>query len=179
MGWYGTFSGGFGGYLDAIIQLNVRATSLLTRLMLEELKSHPHAYILNVSSMAAFSPIPYKTIYPASKAFIYSFSRGLSEELKGTSVKVSVLNPGPILTNPDVIARIMKQGIFGRMGLLTAGAISRIALKAVAENKKVVIPGFFNNFNHWLMRLFPETLRLRILGNVIQREIVKTKPKAA
>jgi short-subunit dehydrogenase len=165
-------------YLDAIIQLNVRATSILTRLLLEELKSHPRAYILNVSSMAAFSPIPYKTIYPASKAFVYSFSRGLSEELKGTPVRVAVLNPGPILTNPDVITRIMRQGIFGKMGLLTAGTISRITLSAIFEGKHVIIPGFFNNFNHWLMKFFPESFRLRILGNVIQREIVKFKQSA-
>lgn len=165
-------------YLDNIIQLNIRATSLLTRLLLSELKSHPKAYILNVSSMAAFSPIPYKTIYPASKAFIYSFSRGLSEELKGTSVKVTVLNPGPILTNPDVILRIMKQGIFGKIGLLTAGTISRIALAGMFEGKRVIIPGFFNNFNHWLMRFFPESFRLRILGSVIHREIENAKSAA-
>lgn len=158
-------------YLDTIIQLNIRATSLLTKLMIEELKSHPRSYILNVSSMAAFSPIPYKTIYPASKAFIYSFSRGLSEELKGTSIRVVVLNPGPILTNPDVILRIMKQGVFGKIGLLTAGTISKIAMDAIFAGKRVVIPGFFNNFNHWLMKIFPETVRLRILGNVIYREI--------
>lgn len=165
-------------YLDTIIQLNIRATTLLTRLLVEELKSHEQSYILNVSSMAAFSPIPYKTIYPASKAFIYSFSRGLSEELKGTSVKVVVLNPGPILTNPDVILRIMKQGIFGKIGLLTAGTISTIALTAIFEGKRVVIPGFFNNFNHWMMKIFPESVRLRILGNVIQREIVKIRQSA-
>jgi short-subunit dehydrogenase len=165
-------------YLDNIIQLNIRATSLLTRLLLEELKSHPQAFILNVSSMAAFSPIPYKTIYPASKAFIYSFSRGLSEELKGTSVKVVVLNPGPILTNPDVIKRIMKQGIFGKMGLLSAGTISRIAISGLLKGKRVIIPGVLNNLNHWLMRIFPESVRLRILGNVVHREIENAKSAA-
>jgi short-subunit dehydrogenase len=165
-------------YLDKIIQLNIRATSILTRLLLAELKLHEKAYILNISSMAAFSPIPYKTIYPASKAFIYSFSRGLSEELKGTSVKVVVLNPGPILTNPDVILRIMKQGFFGKIGVLSAGTISRIALSGILEGKCVIIPGFFNNFNHWLMKFFPESFRLRILRNVIHREIENAKPAA-
>lgn len=160
-------------YLDTIIQLNIRATSLLTRLLIGELKTHQKAYILNVSSMAAFSPIPYKTIYPASKAFIYSFSRGLSEELRGTPVKVVVLHPGPILTNPDVILRIMKQGVFGKIGLLSAGTISRIAISALYHGRSVIIPGFFNNFNHLLMKLFPESFRLKILGSVIQREITQ------
>jgi uncharacterized protein (DUF2062 family) len=45
---------------------------------LPELMSHKKALILNVASVAAFGPLPYKTIYPASKAYIYSFSRSLS-----------------------------------------------------------------------------------------------------
>ena len=93
-------------YLDAIILLNVRALALITRQMLSELKKHSSAYILNVASLAAFSPIPYKTVYPASKAFVYSFSRSLKEELKGTSVSISIICPGQIMTNSDTVKRI-------------------------------------------------------------------------
>ena len=98
-------------YLDKIIHLNIRATTMLTRLLLPELMNHEKALILNVASMAAFGPIPYKTIYPASKAFIYSFSRSLSKELQGTGVSVVVVNPAQIVTNPDVTLRLMKLGI--------------------------------------------------------------------
>src|SRR5690606_12704366 len=80
-------------YIDRIMQVNVVATSLLTHQLLPNLLRQQEAYILNVSSMAAFSPIGYKTVYPASKTFIHSFSRGLSEELKKTGVVVSVVNP--------------------------------------------------------------------------------------
>lgn len=60
-------------YIEKIIQLNVLATTLLTHQLLRNLKRQEKAYILNVSSLAAFSPIAYKTVYPASKAFIHSF----------------------------------------------------------------------------------------------------------
>ncbi|WP_449401654.1 SDR family NAD(P)-dependent oxidoreductase [Chryseobacterium wanjuense] len=62
--------------------------------------------------MAAFSPIGFKTVYPASKTFIHSFSRGLNEELRDTNVFVSVVNPGAMKTNPDVVSRIEKQGFW-------------------------------------------------------------------
>src|SRR5690606_19466443 len=62
-------------YIEKIIQLNVLATTLLTHQLLPNLKRQEKSYVLNVSSLAAFSPIAYKTVYPASKAFIHSFSR--------------------------------------------------------------------------------------------------------
>ncbi|MBB6330581.1 short-subunit dehydrogenase [Chryseobacterium sediminis] len=67
-------------YINTILQVNVAATSLITHQLLPNLLRQPKAYILNVSSMAAFSPIGFKTVYPASKSFIHSFSRGLHEE---------------------------------------------------------------------------------------------------
>ncbi len=78
-----------------IIELNILVLSVLTHKLLPNLMRQPDGYVLNVSSMAACSPIGYKTVYPASKAFVHSFSLGLSEELKRTNVCVSVVHPGP------------------------------------------------------------------------------------
>ena len=158
-------------YLDKIIRLNIRATTMLTCLMLPELLLHKKALILNISSMAAFIPIPYKTIYPASKAFIYSFSRSLSKELQGTGVKVVVVNPGQIITNPDVASRILKQGILGKIGLLTAGKIAKIALKAAESGKEVVVPGFINKINRRLIKWTPEFIRLHLMEKIYRKEV--------
>jgi hypothetical protein len=158
-------------YLDKIIHLNIRATTMLTRLMLPELLHHEKALIVNVASMAAFGPIPYKTIYPASKAFIYSFSRGLSKELQGTGVKVAVVNPGQIVTNPDVTLRVIMQGVLGKISLLTAGEIARIILTATEKGKNVIIPGFFNKVSWLLIRLTPEFIRLNLLEKTFRREL--------
>ena len=72
------------GYIERIISLNVTAVALLTHRLLPSLMKTDRAFILNVSSMAAFTPIGYKTVYPASKRFIYDFTRGLREELRNT-----------------------------------------------------------------------------------------------
>jgi hypothetical protein len=158
-------------YLDKIIQLNIKATTMLTHLMLPELLLHKKALILNVASMAAFGPIPYKTIYPASKAFIYSFTRSLSEELRGTGVRVVVVNPGQIVTNPDVTLRIIRQGTMAKFGLLTAGKITRVTISALARGKEVIIPGFINKLNRLLLKWVPEYLRLSLLKRAIGKEL--------
>lgn len=158
-------------FIDQVIQLNVRATALLTRLMLPELLRHPHSYILNVSSVAAFSPMAYKTVYPATKAFVYAFSRGLREELKNTAVSVSIVHPGPILTNFNTSRRIMAQGAFAKIGLLPASEIARIAIKETLNGREMIIPGIGNYVQAALMRMIPETLRIRLLSNVFKREM--------
>lgn len=158
-------------YIDNIIQVNIRATSLITRLMLPELKNHPNSYILNVASMASFSPIAYKTVYPASKAFIWSFSRGLYEELKDTGVFVGVIHPGPMRTNPDVIKRINRQGILGKMGLISTDRMAKIAIRQMIKRDSLIIPGYLNKLNWLLIKIVPVWIRLPLLSCVVKREI--------
>lgn len=120
-------------YIEKIIQINVLATSLLTHQLLSNLKRQQKAYILNVSSLAAFSPIGYKTVYPASKAFIHSFSRGLYQELKNTSVFVSVVNPGPMKTNEEIKQRIKEQGFFAELTSLDPDKVAYYCIKQLKK----------------------------------------------
>jgi short-subunit dehydrogenase len=172
---------GFGGsrlfecspldYLDNMIQLNIRALSLLTRLMIGNLKQQPRAWIMNISSMAAFSPMPFKTLYPASKAFVYYFSRGLAEELKDTRISVSVVHPGPMMTNDEVSSRIRKQGFSGRMCLLSIERIAGYCLGEMLKGKKVIIPGFLNRINWILLKLVPLSWQMSLLSRMVKREL--------
>jgi uncharacterized protein len=159
-------------YLDKIIQLNIRATILLTHFLLPELLNHKPALIINIASMAAFCPIPYKTIYPASKAFIYSFSKSLGKELKGAGVKVIVVNPGQIITNPDVTLRIISQGFIGRLGLMTCREITSAIFSGIENGKDVIIPGLINKLNRLLIRVIPENLSISLLEKANRRELL-------
>ena len=160
-------------YLDRIIHLNIRATTILTRLMLPELKLHEKACILNVSSVAAFGPLPYKSVYPASKAFIYSFSRSLSRELRGTGVRVTVVAPGPMVTNPEVAMRLISQGAIGRIGLLTPGEISRLALDGAEKGNEVIVPGLVSKLNRFLIWLFPTSWNLSLMDRILRKELTE------
>lgn len=158
-------------YMDNIIQVNIRTTTLLTRLLLMELKRHEASYVMNISSMASFSPLPFKTVYPASKAFISSFSKGLKTELKGTSVSVSVIHPGPVKTNASVSARIDKMGALGRMGLLSAERLAKLSVDRMLKNRFRVIPGILNKLNWLLLTLIPDLMKLPVLYHIMQRDV--------
>lgn len=162
--------------IDQIILVNVRSTALVTRLLIPHLQKHEKSYIMNISSMAAFTPIAYKTVYPASKAFISSFSLGLNEELSGTGLSVSVVYPGPIMTNSVTSRRIIVQGLKGKMGLLPTSEIAKIALRKTLAGCTVIIPGFMNRLNYLLMNVIPLELKLKIVSKAVKKEIPYSLP---
>ena len=157
-------------YFDSMIKLNVRVTGMLTFHLLNELKTHEKAYILNVSSIISLMPSAYKTVYSASKAFIYSFSRGLRQELRGTNVHVSVLMPGPLRTNSSVTERIKKQGFFGRMIVLEPETAAKIALAQTLDRKPVIIPGVVNKISGILMKAIPKSIGVPIISSIYSKE---------
>ncbi|GAB3325480.1 SDR family oxidoreductase [Larkinella ripae] len=157
--------------IERILQLNIVGTSLLTRLMLPFLLQFPQSYILNVSSMAAFSPIPYKTVYPASKAFIYSFSLGLRAELSALGVNVSVVHPGPMPHSPENQARLRKHGRLGRMATVPLEVIAQIALRRVEQGQSVIIPGWTNKVGYWMTRWIPWSWRKPLMVSMLRKEL--------
>lgn len=158
-------------YIDNIIMLNIRALSLLTHALIPELKRHPKSYILNVGSIAAFSPFPYKTVYPASKAFVNSFSLGLKAELSKSPVKVCVVNPGPVLTNEDVIDRINRYGYLGKISAITPEKAARVCLNELFIGKGLILPGFMTKLNYLAFKLIPFSIRLYFMQRMVSREI--------
>jgi len=137
------------------VQLNIQPLISLSHLFIPGMKKHPKAYILNVGSIASFYPVPYKSIYAASKSFVYSFSMALKEELKSTSIKVSVLCPGPVTTNEEVIARIKAQGRLGKLIKMTPDEVAKIAVRGLLNGKIIIIPGLLNRFSLFVMKSLP------------------------
>lgn len=158
-------------YWEHIIKLNVWATTMLTHRLLPNLMHANKAYILNVSSMAAFTPIGYKTVYAASKSYILNFTRSLYEELRSEHIQVSVVTPGPMMTNEDVCKRIRQQGLFGRIGLLSPEKVARISLNKLFRHHSIILPGWTNKVNWTLMKLVPVKVRLPLVSRVVAREI--------
>jgi short-subunit dehydrogenase len=140
------------GYLDSIIQLNVRATAMVTHQLLPNLLKREKAFVLNVSSIAAFSPIGFKTVYPASKAFIDHFTRGLSRELSKTNVTVSLVSPGPMLTSQEKIDRLAKQGWLGQLVALTPQKVAQVSVHQLLKGDTAIVLNAFNLLNLLLMR---------------------------
>lgn len=155
-------------YINTIMQVNVVATSILTHQLLPNLLRQKQGYILNVSSMAAFSPIGYKTVYPASKTFIHSFSRGLNEELKDTNVCVSVVNPGAMKTSAEITSRIEKQGLLGKLTLLDPQKVAQYCVQQLFKKDSVIM---VNPISWAILKILPIGIRLPLMTNAIKREI--------
>jgi len=82
-----------------VIDLNVRSTVHLAKLVLPEMVSRRQGRVLFTSSIASTMPGSFNAVYNASKAFIQSFSQAIREELKDSGVTVTALMPGPTDTN--------------------------------------------------------------------------------
>lgn len=85
--------------IERVMSVNFWGTLYLTKAVLPNLLSRPEAHIVNVSSMGGFIPFPTQTIYGASKAAVKILTEGLYAECKNTSVKMTVVHPGAIMTN--------------------------------------------------------------------------------
>lgn len=81
-----------------MVDVNLRAPIVLSRLALPYLRKSDGAAIINVGSLAGRAPIPGSSTYGATKAGLRSFTYALSEELRETNIKVGLVSPGPIDT---------------------------------------------------------------------------------
>ena len=163
LGHLGPFSEYSYAFYENIIRLNIESVVLLTHLFLPEIKQQKAGYILNLGSLASFYPIPYKTVYSSSKAFILSFSQALNCEMKKCNVKVSVLCPGPIITSPEVIQRIKQGGFWAKITSMRSKKMANIAMKALFKGKPIIVPGAINRFFLLVDKIIPDKIKLRIL----------------
>ena len=157
-------------YLDRIIQLNIRATSLLTHELMPNLLRQPQSHVLNIGSMAAFTATGYKTVYPASKAFLKHWTYGMREEFKGTAVSFSYASPGAMATNPEVSARIEKQGFLGKFTLKTTQDIAKKCIRQTLKGKKHIIINPLSYFFSWII---PDCIKNPLMTKIVKRELQK------
>lgn len=156
--------------VEKMLLLNINSLVILTHQLIPKLKAQEEAYILNISSLAAFSPIPYKAVYSASKAFVYSFSRGLSEELKGTGIHLAVANPGGMPVNGD-ISESVQSNAFIRLTILSPDQIAAICYQKLLNREKLIVPGRINRIGSFLQRIIPVELQMKILRNKFRKEL--------
>jgi short-subunit dehydrogenase len=152
----------------SMIRLNNSALIGLTYYFLDDLKSFPVSHMLNMSSMEATLPLPYKATYTGTKNFIYSFSLAMNEELRPHNVKITVVCPGPVVTNEEGRSRMKAQGWRAKLLVKMPDEIASIAVKAMLKGKTIVVPGTVPWLIVRVMNLFPEFLKMRILERVFR-----------
>ena len=152
-----------------LVKLNIFPMIQLTKLFLPVLKKFDKSYILNMSSLGSYRPIPYKALYTASKAFIYSFSKAISSELKEDSVQVSVSCPAGVYTNADAVKRIKVSGTIAKWTSLYADIVARYIANGMLRGKNLIIPGKGAKILLVLMKLMPESFNRWMVGRNMKR----------
>lgn len=130
--------------IDYMIFLNIRALTLITHFFTPELKKRRKAYVLNISSFGCYLPTAFKSVYLASKSYIYYFTRALDSEFRGTSVSTCIFTPATVKTNPNVLDRMERAGWFGKRTALDPEEVASEGVRGMLKGKKVIIPGTIN-----------------------------------
>lgn len=86
-----------------MIDVNIKALTVMTKLFLPEMIKRGHGGVLNVASLVGFFPGPMMSVYYATKAYVLSFTEALENEISGTGVTVTALCPG--LTSTGFVDR--------------------------------------------------------------------------
>jgi short-subunit dehydrogenase len=157
-------------YTDMRIQLNIRALSLLCRHFIPMLERNSRSYILNVGSMSAFFPIPYKSVYSATKAYVVSFSRSLAVELKTKGISVSVVCPNGVETNEGTFARIDAHNHWGAWTKIDSMELAKYSIDQTLKGKTVIIPKAINWFLLILGKLMPSSIQMIVLEREFRKE---------
>ncbi|XLQ12489.1 MAG: SDR family oxidoreductase [cyanobacterium endosymbiont of Epithemia adnata isolate EadnSB Bon19] len=148
-----------------MIQLNIVALVELTYLFLSEMQQRGTGNIINVASIAGFQPLPYLSVYAATKAFVLSFSEALWAENKGRNINILALCPGPTDSNFFEAADFPDSFTNKNNGSLTsAKEVVKDALEALENRKSNTVPGGLSNqFIVNSSRFLPRELLINVI----------------
>lgn len=154
-----------------MIDLNVKATQILTKLFLTDFKERNHGYILNIASTAAFSPGPLMACYFASKAYVLRLTEAIAEEIRQEKSRVYVgcLCPGPVDTHFN-----------DKLGVQFAKAqnsdeLAAYAVQKMFQKKLIIIPTWNHKLNAFFNKFVPTKILLKANYNVQIKKINNTK----
>ena len=121
-----------------LIQTNVTAVHILTKLYLKDMVKKDKGHILNVASIAGFMPGPLMAAYYASKNYVVTLTRSINKELKKSksNVKLSLLCPGPVNTNFNNVANVKF-----KVKALSSQYVAKYAVDRMLKGKLIIIPG--------------------------------------
>ena len=145
-----------------IIDVNIRAlTDLSLRFSDQVIRNR--GGILNVGSIAGFLPGPGMAVYYASKAYVLSFTEALRKELEPHGVRVSVLCPGPVMTEFQARAGFAP-GFDSTMLNVSAADVALQGYRGLMANKRAVLPGFAIKMVPSMLRFAPRGFILAAVG---------------
>ena len=147
-----------------MINLNIKAYHILTKLFLKDFVKRDYGRILNVASIAGFMSGPYMATYYATKNYVVSLSLAIYEELKrdNSNVRISVFCPGPVDTNFNNVANVKFD-----LSSISSDYAAKVAIDGMFMNKLIIIP-FNMKLNYILSKICPTKMVLYV-NSLVQR----------
>lgn len=150
-----------------MIDTNVKAVHILTKVVLKTMREKNSGYILNVASSAAFQPGPLMSTYYATKSYVYQLTDAIyyEEKKRKSNIKISVLCPGPVNTNFNNVAGVK----FG-VKALESDYVAEYALEKLMDGKPVIIPGTKMKLARFFSRFLSNKSLLRIIYKIQKKK---------
>ncbi len=150
-----------------MIDLNIKAYHILTKLFLKDFILKDSGYILNVCSSAGFMAGPNMSTYYATKNYVTKLTMAINEELRQAKSKVhiSALCPGPVATNFNKVAH-------GAFALKEASAeyVAKYAINQMLRGKMLIVPKIRMKLTLFMIRFAPYRLQLMIAYHIQYRK---------
>jgi uncharacterized protein len=147
-----------------LIELNVKALTHLTGLVLPAMIARRSGRILNVGSLAGFLPGPFMATYYASKAYVINFTEALAYELRGTGVTATVLCPGAMATEFAHVAGVENSALFTSSA--DPASVARYGYRSMLKGKTIAIPGARNKLSAESLRVSPRLVARVLAGHL-------------
>ncbi len=163
-----------------MLDTNIYALHILTKIFLEEFRKKNKGHILNVASLAAFFPGPLFSSYYASKSYVLRLSQGINEELKKekSKVSISVLCPGPVHTEFESVAGVsFGKGTekAGKSVILESSYVAKYAVDKMLKGKEVIIPGALMKIGVFLRHFISDKALSKILYYIQSKKMINKR----
>ena len=147
---------------EALIDINIKALTQLTKYFLPKIVECKNGGILNVASTAAFCSGPRMAAYYASKAYVLNLTEAIYEEYKDNGIKISCLCPGPVKTSFQGKAGIKKSEA-AKKYLMDAEEVAKVCYKDFNKGKLIIIPGMKNRLLVMGNKILPRSISRKII----------------
>lgn len=151
-----------------LVDLNVRALTLLTHHFLPGMRVRGRGGILNLASIGGFAPGPNQAAYYASKAYVLSLTEAIAAETAGEGVRVCALAPGPVNTRWHEKAGAQSAFYRSFVPPASARSVAWAGYLGFVLGLRVTIPGLVNPFMALAMRIMPHRIVIPIIGVLLR-----------
>ena len=146
--------------LGKIIDVNLKAPIMLSRIALPYLRDSGGGAIINVGSLAGRTPVPSSATYSASKSGLRAFTYSMFEELRDSGIKIAVVSPGPIDTGFIMSDIDQVSDLTFSQAISTVDDVAQAILDLCGNNRREkslpAISGFLTTLTYlmpWLARV--------------------------